>query len=554
MIEGLRISRRRALHRLGGGGVAALVAGGYLAACSDIVASQPIEDDDALLARLVMQQPSHIPRRDRPYRLSRPLLLGKGVHLTIAPGTRFLWEGAVQPADEGPASVFKVVGDNVTIAVTNEQEATVESLQPNPKLYAVGMRGRRGLSVTGIRGINCCHVFVGPLATSYDAVRTTGANPNTARNIRIYGGGALFKARAPDGDGACYLTYVEDCQVDGAQYENMTHGVQWWGGDANFSRNGEFTNERKCSGIVIRNVTVRNVTGGIWGSMGRDVVVQNCLVDNCDDVGFDAEGSTDVRFERCVARNARNGCFAIFFYCNGVRFVDCEGQVDNKAFPLLRVYNSSQDSTANRHLEIRGGKFWCTDQTGPATIDTMSGPVREFTMIGAQLSNVRVDTAHMNMHRTVICNNRIVFPYSLSAGAAIRAGSSKVQMISGIRTPGTVLIEENHIVCRGPVPAGAATMAIEVVENDHNSAAAGRIAGNIVSGPFAVAISIVNASDNGGIVPSFTIERNRFDRLASSARVLNVLREGGAVQPPTVQWDSTQTRNGRAISLIQARN
>ncbi len=35
-------------------------------------------------------------------------------------------------------------------------------------------------------------------------------------------------------------------------------------------------------------------------------------------------------------------------------------------------------------------------------IDTASGPVREFTITGARLSNVSIDTAHMNMHRTVI--------------------------------------------------------------------------------------------------------------------------------------------------------
>jgi hypothetical protein len=554
MIGLLSISRRQTLHQLGSAGAAALIASGYLAACSGIVVSQPIDDDDALLARLVAQKPSHIPRRDRPYRLVRPLILGEGVHLTIAPGTRFLWEGAAQSADGGPAFAFNAVGDNVTIAVPSGQEATVESPHPNPKLYAVGMRGRRGLSVTGIQGIDCCHVFVGPLAAGYDDVRMVGTNSNTARNIQIRGGGSRFKARAPDGDGACYLAYVENCKVDGAQYENMMHGVQWWGGDANFSRDGEFTNERKCRSIVIRNVTVRNVTGGIWGSMGRDVVVQDCLVENCSDVGFDAEGSTNVLFERCVSINARNGCFATFFYCDGVRFVDCEGRVDDKDFALMRVYNASQDSVKNRQLEIRGGKFWCTDQTGPSSIDTTSGPVREFTMTGAKLSNVRVDTAHMNMHRTVICDNQITFPYTLPPGAAIRAGSSKVQTVSGVRAPGTVVIEGNHIVYHGLSRASTATIAIEVIEDDYNSSAIDRIVDNTVSGSFAVAISLINASKNAGVIPSFTVERNRFVRLAPSAKVLDVVSKGGALKPPAVLWDDTQARDGRTINLSRAQS
>ncbi len=544
---GKRISRRQTLQRLGGGGVTALVASGYLSACLDIAASQPAGDDDALVADLVARRPSHIPHRDRPYRLSRPVRLGAGVELTITAGTRFVWAGPAQASDGGPVFVFDAVGDGVTITVADGKEATVESPRPAPRLYAVGMRGRRGLSVTGIRGVDCCHVYAGPSATSYEAVRMAGTTANTARAIRIRGGGAQFHARAPQGDGACYLAYVQDCQVDGAQYENMTHGVQWWGGDAEISRDGAFTNERKCRGIVIRNVTVRNVTGGIWGSMGRDVVVQDCRVDNCDDVAFDAEGSTNVLFERCVARNARNGCFTTFFYCDGVRFVDCDGQVDDRAFPLLRVYNASQDSAANRNLEIRGGRFACTDRTGPAMIDTASGPVREFTITGARLSNVSIDTAHMNMHRTVIRNNSLAFPYTLLAGAAIRVGSSKLQTIAGVPTPGSVVIEGNDIAYTGPASARGATTAIEVVENDYNSVATGRIAGNRVTGPFAVAIALVNASDNAGVVPSFAVERNRFDGLAPAARVLSLVRRGRAVRPPAVRWDASQARDGRTI-------
>ncbi len=228
--------------------------------------------------------------------------------------------------------VFDAVGDGVTITAPTERRRQWRAHAPRPGCTPWAWRGRRGLSVTGIRGVDCCHVYAGPSATSYEAVRMTGyhgqhrpRHPHPRRRRAV-------PRPCTTRDGACYLAYVQDCQVDGAQYENMTHGVQWWGGDAEISRDGAFTNERKCRGIVIRNVMVRNVTGGIWGSMGRDVVVQDCRVDGCDDVAFDAEGSTNVLFERCVARNARNGCFTTFFYCDGVRFVDCDGQVDDRAF------------------------------------------------------------------------------------------------------------------------------------------------------------------------------------------------------------------------------
>ncbi len=109
------------------------------------------------------------------------------------------------------------------------------------------------------------------------------------------------------------------------------------------------------------------------------------------------------------------------------------------------------------------------------------------------------------------------------------------------------MIEGNDIALTGPASARGATAAIEVVENDYNSAATGRIVGNRVTGPFAVAIALVNASDNAGVVPSFAVERNRFDGLAPAARVLSLVRRGRAVRPPAVRWDASQARDGRTI-------
>jgi hypothetical protein len=553
MIRRLPVSRRGAVRAVMGVSTLATWPG-FVAACTNESEARPGEDDDALLARLIAADAPHIPRRAAPYRISRSLRVPARKTIRIEADTRFLWVGALHSADGGRIAVFAVEGDDVAIQVY-KGEAVVEANTPSHMIYAVGARGTRGLTVRGIRGRGCHHVYLDSAVAKYDDVRTREPNRNNPRDIRIIGGGAEHPKLVSQGSGACFLGYVENCEVSGATYRNVAHGVQWWGGDAGTEpwKNGDPANERKCRNLRIRDVVVRNAVGGIWGSMGENVLVRDCVVDGCEDVAFDAEGSNAVTFERCSARNARNGCFATFYYCNGVRFVECAGTVDDKAFPLVRVYNVSQSHAHNRALEIVGGKFTCTDKSGPSTIDTAMGPVRELSLIGATLTNVRVDTAHFNMHRTTISNNILNFPHSIASSAAIRVGASKMLAEAPRATPGGALVEGNQIRYTAGGASTDAPVAIEVYEDDFNSASVDRISGNTISGPFAVAISAVSASGNAGVVPKVDIAGNRFEGLRSGARILTVAQKGHAARAPMIRWEASQTLDGSALSEARAR-
>ena len=111
--------------------------------------------------------------------------------------------------------------------------------------------------------------------------------------------------------------------------------------------------------------------------MGRQVTVRDCQVEECLDVGFDTEGCDSVTFERCFARNGHNGCFTAFALNDTIRFLDCRGSVDDKLYPLFRVYNVTLSNAGNRHVAVTGGYFECLDPTGPGTMDCAMGPVRE---------------------------------------------------------------------------------------------------------------------------------------------------------------------------------
>jgi hypothetical protein len=547
-----RLSRRSAIGRLGGGSAMLLVLG--VAGCSTEAGSSPAPqdsgDDDALFGRLMKDAAPRVPRRETPYRLTRTVNIPAGRTVTLEPGTRILWAGTTQPKGAS-IGVFEAGGDD-TALICEGGEAIVECPAPSPLVYAAVMRGRRGFRVAGIQSRECQHVHVGSTAPDYASVRT-GPNGNVARDIRITGGGARYAQLQTKGQGACLLQYVENCQVEGGRYENVPHGVQWWGGDAGLEpwQNGARANERKCGNILVQQVSVRHANvGGIWGSMGKNVVVRNCSVEDCLDVGFDAEGCLDTTFERCVARNGHNGCFATFSYCDRIRFVNCTGIVDDHRYPLFRVYNMSQSQADNRSIEVAGGRFECRDRTAPGTMDTAMGPTQTLVIRDATLVNVRIDTAFFNMHRTSIVNNTLTFPYPLSSIAAIRVGLSHSVIGDESARPGGASVQGNRIRYTATSPNRAT--AIELYEDDFNSSPTSSAIGNTVEGPFNVGISVINASGNAGVVPTFKIAGNTVRGLRAEARMFALSKKGENASQPAVQWAAGQTRDGQALTLDAA--
>lgn len=547
-----RLRRRQVLWGVGRSAIATF----GLIACSDVVQSAPVTDgdDDAFLERLMREARPRLPYRQEPYRLTRTVTIPAGVTLTIDPNTRIIWDG---PVGSGTSlvSVFKAAGDNTGVVVS-AGEAFIECRVPSPFVYAVEMRGFSGFTVTGIHSRECQQALIASTSDAYAEVKLEGPNANAARNFSVIGGGASYAKLQPFGHGACFLHFAADGQVRGARYRNVPNGVQWWGGNADPVRppaEGGAANERKCRKLLVVDVTVEHVAGaGIWGALGQDIVVRQCTVNDAGDVAFDAEGCNQVTFDRCTASNGRNGCFTTFFLCNGVKFVNCTGVVDNKAFPLLRVYNESQTNWDNKGLEIIGGFFECRDQTGPATIDTAFGPVGTLSIIGAKLKNVRIDVAHSNMHKTVISGNTLDLPFPLRGKAAITAGASKSLQKAPTVIPGGVIVE-NNIIRYTAQPAGSdGDAAILLREDDFNSSAVDRLRGNRVSGHFATGVALISASPNAGVVPSFTITGNRFSGLAPTARLLSIEREAPTSQQPTIRWDDTQTRDGAAVPLARA--
>lgn len=444
--------------------------------------------------------------------------------------------------------VFEAGGDGVSIIVPGG-EAVVESIPPSPFVYAALAKSVNRFVVHGLRALNCNHVCVdgGPEHLVYDAVHTEGADANVARYIEIVGGGAHFDTRPGSGHAACLVRYAFDWSVSDCSYDTVLSGVEWWGGDANpVTGDGKAGAERKCGRFAITNVQARHTAiSGIWGSMGTDGVVENCLIADTGDVGFDSEGSARIVFRNCEATDGRNGCFGTFFLNDTITFERCRATSSKSGIPLFSVTNPTLDMANNRHIAIQGGRWTCTDQEGPATLGTAGGPCAELTISDAQLVNARIDTAHVGLHATEINGNTLLFPYPDLSSAAIRVGGSKT--LAPSHTPGTVIVRGNRIV----LSAGKAPTAIQLFEDDTISSASAKIEANDIAGPFATGIALVNASPNPAVRPSAALARNVFE-LSSDAQVTSASTSGGALHAPTVHWVSGRDGSGRSISAASA--
>ena len=528
------------------GGLASLPGAAALAQ-----AATPARSDRVALQRAIDSGDCTIARRDTPYLLDGPLFVPGGRTVLIEPLTRFVFTGA--PAPGKKVGVFTVKGDRVRIAVVGTGEAVVESMARSTLVYAVLASGIDGLEVADVRAINCQHVCLTTAAASYGEISTRPGSRDVCRHVTILRGGARYDTMPGDGDGACYLGYTLDCTVTGSTYENVCHGVQWWGGNANPGVDGGPGNELKCANFTITDVTVRHASqAGIWGSMGRNGRIVRCRTEWCGDLGFDAEGCDTVVFSDCHAQDATNGCYSTFFFSRNITFSNCTGLSTSHLRPLFRTYNVTQDATHTGLVTVSGGRFECRDATGVGSMDTHSGPVRELVIEGAELINVRIETLFNNMHVARVRNNRLRFPHALTGFAAIRVGGSRTLAKNGRPEIGSAVVEGNSIIfaaAQPTPPAGSSgRVAIEVIEDDYNATANDVVRNNTIAGHFTTAIALRNATGNAGVRPHVLVEGNTLGDRRSRGRPLLLSTAIPAAAPPLVDWKRNRLADGSAVS------
>jgi parallel beta-helix repeat protein len=158
--------------------------------------------------------------------------------------------------------------------------------------------------------------------------------------------------------------------VTGNSVDTALHGIQFWGGDSSVS------SIIGIAHLVIANNRIKNVTGGIWGSLGQYVTITGNDVDTCTDVGIDFEGCLDSAVTGNTVRNAKNGAYAVFYASSRCVF---SGNVADQTTagngPGFKFFATAPG--ANTRITVRGNIF--TGVANGVTNDAASGSAASVT-------------------------------------------------------------------------------------------------------------------------------------------------------------------------------
>lgn len=329
---------------------------------------------------------------------------------------------------------------------------------------------------------------------------TASATENT--DIRVEDNRA---SAATSGTVACVdLFYASGVTVRGNRINGYGHGIQFWGGDANpTTGNGAVANTRKAQNIsIVGNVVTSPAQGGIWGAMGQDVTVTGNVVVSAGDVGIDFEGCVSATASGNTVRDCTNGQLATFFFGRDVLFSGNTAQVGSSAKPLLRVSNSTGDSsptTGNISVSFVGNSLTCTSGLGTMILEATN----TLLIASNTLRDVQINPTGNNMHNVYVLNNNLTFAVQGAAFKAIELGG--INQVGGV-TPFSRIVG-NAISTLGSQPAGS--VGILAASTDGNSSPTIEIKDNTIQAGFPTAdIKTSWGGTNAGTRAVFGIVQN----------------------------------------------
>lgn len=375
---------------------------------------------------------------------------------------------------------------------------------------------------------NCC-IFSADATSglAYSAIKAA----NRGHHVRVNRNRAVGSNKAV-GVAAILFAYTDDWEAIGNSLENFNHGIQWWGGDSNFAADGALANERKCArGSTSGNKITNMAGGGIWGSMGIELVIGPDEVSNCGDVGVDLEGCFDVSVRVGVVKNCSNGNLATFFGNRNVVFAGGTSIQTDSSRPHFQSYNSSADGTMNPSVTYENIAFRTTAGIGSAS--NLGGPVDLFTVRSCTFFNTKLNLGFGNGHVMHIEGNVLTFTGVASAAFnAIELGATNGK-------GATKKIHDNRIYTDSNQPAGST--GIVARDSDYNGSPRIYLQRNEIHDGFPVSAAMTWAGTNAGTRGIYFARDNTLARL----KVLSA----GAGKTALVFVRDNMTENGVAVTV-----
>ncbi|MBR4750013.1 MAG: right-handed parallel beta-helix repeat-containing protein [Abditibacteriota bacterium] len=361
------------------------------------------------------------------YRLSRTVKLGPDTRVAGSGNTVLLLDGSCNAFETGTRGKYT---DRVSVS-----GLTFKCPSPSP-VSALVAKQVRHLTVSRIKTENMAGVRV----EHFSAARDTLNRDVTVSGCVFRGGGAPVQGVEIDWtDGFA----VRDCRLEG-----FAHGIQWWGGDSDVRRGGLHSNMGFLKNGLIADCRVTDVEGGgIWGSMGENIVVRHCSVARCKDVGIDFEGCSESRAEDCDAGDCVNGNYATFQYCTGrIVFSGCRSTFSramNGVVGTCHYFNGNEVQLADyQDVTFEDCSF---SSSVPSVIRPWHA-LHSFSLLRCAMTNTAADTDTPRLDLLRIQGCSFTFD-SACEGPALTAAVCSPAAFSG---PSVFVTDNTFTAPRGP--------------------------------------------------------------------------------------------------------
>ncbi|HDO6923002.1 TPA: hypothetical protein P3M58_002885, partial [Klebsiella pneumoniae] len=283
------------------------------------------------------------------------------------------------------------------------------------------------------------------------------------------------------------------------------YGIMFWGGDSNTGSNGGLGNERKCVGLRSVADRISATKAAWWGSMGLDCVATalSCYGIGTDtDVGIDFEGCVRCSAVGCYVKDFRYGCYATFFYSDGVVFDACCAEVTVEGYRVFTINNSSQNAN-NRSVTYSNCMF---SGVGCCSVVYQQGAVNDLTISNCTFRNVVLHLDSLNNGRIGINSLNMVFDAVPVDGREFNS----VTYYAALVVNASALVLRDCVINSSVSWTGVAGESVGVImmSRNSNSNALHRIdGGGITSAQFTTDVIFANMGINNGITLRYEVDK-----------------------------------------------
>lgn len=283
------------------------------------------------------------------------------------------------------------------------------------------------------------------------------------------------------------------------------YGIMFWGGDSNTGSNGGLGNERKCVGIRSTADRISATKAAWWGSMGMDCVATalSCYGLGTDtDVGIDFEGCVRCSAVGCYVKDFRYGCYATFFYSDGVVFDSCHAEVTTEGYRVFTINNSSQNAN-NRSVTYNNCMF---SGVGCCSIVYQQGAISDLVISNCTFRNVVLHLDSLNNGRIGINNLNLVFDRVPVDGRVFNSVTYYAALVINASLLALRDAVINSSVSWTGVPGES--VGIIMLSRSSNANALHRVdGGGITSAQFSTDVIFANMGVNNGLTLRYEVDK-----------------------------------------------